>query len=396
MIGVGKKPAWRVVLVGAVALAGVLTVGGCKDNSSQTKPTAQTIRIGVTTGLTGTTATYGQSMLRGIKLVVDETNAKGGIDGKKIELQVEDNGGKTDQSVTVAQKLIASNDVVAILGDLLSSSSLAIAPLCQQAKIPMITSTSTSPGITSKGDYIFRTCFADDFQGRVGARFAVEHLKAKNVAVLIDNKSDYSRGLSDAFIKEFGKHGKIATTAYYTGGDSDFRPQLTNVKAKKPDVIYIPGYYTEVGLIAMQARELGMKQTLLGGDGWDSPKLMEIGKKAVEGAYFSTHYAMQNKTPEVQKFVKDYRKKYEGESPDVMAALSYDAARIVVAAIEKSKAFTADADSRKRLRDALAQTRDYAGATGTISLDRDRNAVKTAAILQVRHQHLAYVSTLQP
>src|SRR5690606_25179364 len=142
--------------------------------------------------------------------------------------------------------------------------------------------------------------------------------------------------------EEFSKHGKIAATTYYTGGDSDFRPQLTNIKARKPEAIYIPGYYTEVGLIAMQARELGMKQPLFGGDGWDSPKLTEIGKKAVEGAYFSTHYSVQNKAPEVKKFVTDYRKKYKGELPDVMAALSYDAAHIVVAAIEKSKAFTAD------------------------------------------------------
>lgn len=382
-------------------VAGMLALGGCKNAGqggevNTAKSESQTIKIGVTTGLTGGTATYGQSMYRGIQQVIDEVNAKGGVNGRKIELQVEDNGGKADQAVTVAQKLISSDNVLAILGDLLSSSSLAIAPICQKEQIPMVTPTSTTPEITKKGDYIFQTCFDDDFQGRVGARFATQYLKVKNVAVLIDNKSDYSRGLARAFAQEFGKSGKVVATDYYSAGDSDFRPQLTNIKAKNPEALFIPGYYTEVGLIAQQARQLGIKQPMFGGDGWESSKLVEIGKNAVEGTYFSTHYYAQNNNPQVRKFVDGYKKRNNGESPDTMAALGYDAALIMVAAIEKSGVTTADAESRSRLRDALAQTKNFSGVTGNTSLDEQRKVVRPAIMLQVKDKKFAYVTTIKP
>lgn len=401
MVFIRRVRAIRKSLVGAVALAGVLAVGGCKNEEqveSGAKPDdgPQVIRIGTTMGLAGPTATYGQSMLHGIRLAIDQTNARGGIAGKKIELQVEDNAGKADQAVTAAQKLISSDNVLAILGDLLSSGSLAIAPLCQNSKIPMVTPTSTNPEVTKKGNYIFRTCFDDGFQGRVVARFVARHLKLKSVAVLIDNKSDYSRGLAKSFTEEFAKSGKVVATDYYTAGDSDFRPQLTNIKAKKPQALFIPGYYAEVGLIAMQARQLGMKQPLLGGDGWESPKLIEIGEGAVEGGYFSTHYFAQSNNPQVQSFVAHYKKKYNGESPDTLAALSYDAALLLVAAIKKSGATTPTLTNRRKLREALAQTKNFSGVTGRISMDKQRNVVKPAVVLRVRGNKFTYVTTVKP
>ncbi len=401
MVALKYGEALRAGLACTAILAVALALGGCKNEEQVSDAGAansgpKIIKIGVTTCMTGGTATFGQSMYRGVQQAIDEVNAKGGVNGKKIELQVEDNGGKADQAVTVAQKLISSDNVLAILGDLLSSCSLAIAPICQHEKIPMLTPTSTTPAVTTKGNYIFQTCFDDEFQGRIGARFATQYLKVKKVAVLIDNRSDYSRGLAQAFTEEFRKQGKVVATDYYAAGDSDFRPQLTNIRGKNPEALFIPGYYTEVGLIAQQARQLGMKQPLFGGDGWESSKLTEIGKNAVEGTYFSTHYYAQDRNPLVQKFVSGYKKRNNGQSPDTLAALGYDAALIMVAAIEKSGVTNADAASRSKLRDTLAQTKDFSGVTGNISMDEHRKVVKPAIMLQVKDKKFAYVTTIKP
>jgi branched-chain amino acid transport system substrate-binding protein len=395
-----KKVLWAGLACTAV-LAGTLALSGCKNEEQAGEGIAantgpKTIKLGVTSGMTGGTATYGQSMYRGVQQAVDEINAKGGVNGKKIELQVEDNGGKADQAVTVAQKLISSDNVLAIIGDLLSSCSLAIAPICQKEQIPMVTPTSTTPEVTSKGNYIFQTCFDDGFQGRVGARFAMQHLKVKKVAVLIDNKSDYSRGLAKAFTDEFSKNGKVVATAYYAAGDSDFRPQLTSIKGKSPEALFIPGYYTEVGLIAQQARQLGIKQPMFGGDGWESSKLAEIGKSAVEGSYFSTHYYAENNNPLVKKFVADYKKRNNDVAPDTLAALAYDATLIMVDAIKKSGVTNSSATSRSKLRDALAKTKNFSGVTGNISMDENRKVVKPAIMLQVKSKKFAYVTIIKP
>ncbi|HVF11377.1 MAG TPA: ABC transporter substrate-binding protein, partial [Abditibacteriaceae bacterium] len=333
--------------------------------------TGSDILLGEYGSLTGTTATFGTSTRDGIKLAVEEANKAGGVLGKQIRIQLENNAGSPEQATTVVKKLIKQDNVLAVLGEVASSRSLAAAPVCQAAGVPMISPTSTNPRVTQIGDYIFRTCFIDPFQGTVNARFARHHSKAKTAAVLTDVKNDYSVGLSEFFITEFKKlGGEIVAEESYKEGDTDFRAQLSNIKARKPDIIFIPGYYTEVGSIAKQARDLGLRQPLLGGDGWDSPKLTEIGGEAVQDCYFSTHYAPQSKDPRVVKFVADYKKRFN-EVPNALAAVAYDAARIMFDAIKR-----AGSTDRAKIRDAIAATKKFPGVTGSITIDKDRNAVK--------------------
>ncbi|RYZ64465.1 MAG: ABC transporter substrate-binding protein, partial [Proteobacteria bacterium] len=251
--------------------------------------------------MTGSEATFGTSTHNGILLALKEINDAGGINGKKIELITVDNQSKSEEAALGTSKLITQNHVIAVLGEVASSRSLVMAPIAQQNGTPMISPSSTNPKVTQVGDYIFRTSFIDPFQGEVMARFASENLKAKKIAILKDVKSDYSMGLSQYFINTLLKSGgEILVEQSYAAGDLDFKSQLTAIRAKNPDAIYVPGYYTEVGLIARQARELGMKMPLLGGDGWDSPKLFEIGGKAIEGSYYSNHYSAEDQNPRVQ------------------------------------------------------------------------------------------------
>ncbi|MEQ1877672.1 MAG: ABC transporter substrate-binding protein, partial [Bdellovibrionia bacterium] len=262
---------------------------------------ATELLIGEVLSMTGSQATFGTSTHMGVDLAIIETNGTGGVKGKQLKVLTVDNQGKPDEAATAVTKLITQNQVIAILGEVASSRSLAMAPIAQNYKTPMVTPSSTNPEVTAKGDYIFRVCFIDPFQGTVMAKFAKDNLKLKNIAILRDVKSDYSVGLADYFIKTFtADGGKVAVDQSYSEGDVDFKAQLTAIKAKKPDGIFVPGYYTEVGLIARQARELGIKVPLLGGDGWDSPKLYEIGGSALEGTYFSNHYSSEDKSPHVQ------------------------------------------------------------------------------------------------
>jgi len=257
--------------------------------------------------------------------------------------------------------------------------------------VPMITPSSTNPKVTEAGDYIFRVCFIDPFQGTVMAKFAAEHLKAKTAAVLRDTKSDYSMGLSQYFIENFKKSGgTIVKDEAYASGDVHFKSQLTAIKATKPDVVFVPGYYTEVGLVARQARELGLTVPLLGGDGWDSPKLFEIGGKFVENTYFSNHYSQEQDVPEVKRFVADYDAAY-GHKPDGLAAMGYDAARVLVEAMKR----TTD-DSSAQLRDQIAATKNHTGVTGNITIDEKRNATKSAVVLKVEGGAAHYVTTIKP
>jgi branched-chain amino acid transport system substrate-binding protein len=392
---------WKWQTGALAAAAGVLLVGGCKDQGGDSGGATSAagggvITLGLNTSLTGGTATFGKNTQNGVQMAIDEVNAKGGVLGKKVVLQTEDNASRADESVTAVQKLISSDNVLVVLGDVASSNSLAAAPICQNAKVPMVSPTSTNPKVTQVGDYIFRTCFIDPFQGTVCARFAKDNLKAKTVAIFVDNKSDYSKGLAKYFDEEFSKTGKVVSTSYYSAGDSDFRAQLTNIKAKNPDLLFVPGYYTEVGAIALQARQLGMKQPFLGGDGWDSPKLTEIGKDAVQGAYFSTHYSPESDDPRVQEFGKAYKEKFSGQTPDAMSAVAYDATRIVFDAIEKANATQPNDADRAKIRDALAATKNFPGVTGDITIDDNRNAIKPAVILQVKGDKFAYVTTVKP
>jgi branched-chain amino acid transport system substrate-binding protein len=349
------------------------------------------ILIGEYGSLTGTTATFGISTKNGIEMATEAVNAAGGVLGKQIRIIVEDDQGRPEEAQTVVTKLITSDRVVAILGEVASSRTLAAAPVAQQNGIPMISPSSTNPAVTDVGDFIFRVCFIDPFQGLVMAKFATNTLKFTKVAVLRDIKNDYSVGLADVFIENFTKMGGTITgDESYSEGDTDFSAQLTALRATAPQAIFVPGYYTEVGLIARQAKSLGLQAPLLGGDGWDSPSLIEIGGEALEGSYFSNHYSVDDPSPAIQKFVADYRAKY-GETPDALAGLGYDAAQILFDAIKR-----AGSTDPKAIRDALAQTKDFAGVTGTTTLDAQRNAVKPAVVLQIKGGKLAYVETITP
>ena len=372
----------------SLALAGCKTPDKTGNSAAPGAATAQAVPypadakaivLGEYGSMTGALATFGQSTDNAIKMATDEINAKGGVLKKPVEIALEDDGSRAEQVPSAVLKLINEKNVLAVLGEVASSNSLAAAPICQSAGVPMLSPSSTNPKVTQVGDYIFRACFIDPFQGSVMAKFAGGDLKAKNAAIFTDVKSDYSKGLTEFFKKEFTANGgKIVAEESYRAGETDFRAQLTNIKAQKPDVIYIPGYYTEVANIAVQARSLGIDVPLLGGDGWDSPKLFEIGRKAVNNCYLTNHYSPENKAPKVVKFVTDYKKKY-GETPDALAAVAYDAAYVMFDAIER-----AGGTDRAKLRDALAATKDFKGVTGTISMDKDRNAQKTIVVLKIQ------------
>lgn len=361
-----------------------------QENPQQKRELAEII-VGEYGSLTGSTATFGISTRNGIDMAMDEVNKAGGILGKKIRVIVEDDQGKPEEAQTVVTKLVTKDKVVAILGEVASSRSRAGAPICQQSRIPMISPSSTNPKVTEIGDYIFRVCFIDPFQGYVMAKFAVNTLKLKKVGVLRDIKNDYSVGLADVFVENFqNMGGTIVADESYSEGDTDFSAQLTSIKSKNPDAIYVPGYYTEVGLIARKARQLGITVPLMGGDGWDSPKLFEIGGDALNDCYYSNHYSIEDPSPVIQKYVVEYRSRYN-ETPDALSALGYDAARILVDAFRR--AGTTDGP---KVRDALAQTKEFPGVTGKITIDKDRNAVKPAVVLRVKDGKLQYVETVTP
>jgi branched-chain amino acid transport system substrate-binding protein len=347
-----------------------------KGGNSTSGQTGDTIRIGVYGDTTGATSSFGQSTKNGIQLAFEEINAAGGVNGKKLEMVFEDDQGTPEKAKTVISKLINQDKVVAVLGEVASSNSLAAAPVAQEAKIPMISPSSTNPKVTEVGDYISRVCFIDPFQGSVMAKFAANTLKAKTAAILGDNSSDYSKGLTKFFEEEFNKlGGTVITKQTYAQKDQDFKAQLTQMRDQKPDIIYVPGYYGEVGIIAKQARELGMTQPLLGGDGWDSPELWKLGGSALKNAYISNHYSADNPAPEIQNFVKAYTAKFK-VAPDSLAALAYDSGKVLADAIKRA----GGTDSAK-LKDAINATKDFPGVTGKITLDGSRNAVKPAVVL---------------
>ena len=382
-----------------LCLAALLAVAGCALKGSQpgdakSNPNAATgkpLVIGEYGSLTGSTATFGISARNGIDLAVEEVNAAGGVLGRPVKVIVEDDAGKPEEAAAAVTKLVNQDRVIAVVGEVASTRSLAGARVCQPAGVPMVTPASTNPQVTEVGDFVFRTCFIDPFQGTVMAKFARENLKVERVAILRDIKNDYSVGLADFFKKTFTQlGGKLVGDESYSEGDTDFRAQLTNLKATNPQALFVPGYYTEVGLIARQAREKGLTVPLMGGDGWDSPKLAEIAGESVEGCFFSNHYTVESTEPRVKEFVKSYKAKYS-EVPDAMAALGYDAAKILFNALE-----TAGGTDPKAIRDALAATEDFTGVTGTITIDKDRNAVKPAVVLEMKGVKQTYVTTVEP
>ncbi len=359
--------------------------------TSCSKSGGDTIVVGEFASLTGKEATFGTSSHEGTLMAIEELNAAGGVLGKKLELKTEDNLSKAGESANIVNKLISKDGVVAILGEVASSRSLEAAPICQQNKIPMISPSSTNPKVTQTGDYIFRVCFIDPFQGTVMANFAQKTLKSTKVAVFTDGKSDYSKGLAKFFKESFAKTGTITAELDYNGGDKDFKGQLTAIKASNPEAIFVPGYYADVALICIQAKELGITVPLFGGDGWESSTLTEIGKDAVEGQYFSTHYSPEAGSPKGQAFVEAYKKRFAGKVPDAMAALGYDSAMILADAMKRAGSTDGD-----KVKTALAATKDYEAVTGKISINAERDAVKAAVILQVKGGAFKYLETVNP
>jgi branched-chain amino acid transport system substrate-binding protein len=361
------------------------------DTNAGAAAGGDTILIGEYGSLTGSEATFGQSTDNGVKLAIDEINAAGGINGKKLVVKVYDDQGKTQEAGTAVTRLITEDKVVAVIGEVASSLSIAGGRVAQQYGVPMISPSSTNAQVTQIGDMISRVCFIDSFQGYVGAKFAAEQLGLKKVATLYDQGSAYSKGLKDDFGKAFKElGGAVVSEQAYSNGDQDFSAQLGSIRDAGAEAIYIPGYYTDVGNIALQARKLGITVPLIGGDGWDSAKLGEIGGAAIEGAYYSNHYAPEEQRPEVQTFVSSYQARFN-QVPDGLAALGYDSTRVLADAMRRAPSL-----SGKDLAAAIAATKDFPGVTGRITIDADRNAQKPAVVVQMKGGKPTFVTSIMP
>jgi len=399
-------------LFSAAALA--LTLSGCANKSSDAASSgggggggtaSNAIVIGEYGSMTGDQATFGTATDNGVQLAIKQANAGGGIDGRQVQLgstgKPEDDQGLPDSALTAVKKLITQDKAVAVLGEVASKNSIAAAPFCNQNKVPMISPSSTNPKVTQTGPYVFRVCFTDRFQGLVAARFAREVLHAKTAAVFYDTTSDYSKGLQGFFQDNFKRlGGTIVGVGTYQSSDKSFQSPLTTLKGTKPDVLFVPGYYKELGQIAREARGAGITAPLLGGDGWESPSLLQGANGALEGCYFVDHSALDVKDPVVKKFVDAYRDDYKAD-PDALGAAGYDAAGVLLTAM-KAAGKPADGDYnsdayRAKLRDAIAATKGYKGATGLISLDENRDAKKSAVVLQIKGSNYKnVVGTYQP
>ena len=379
--------------------AGAVTGCDRNGNGGGSSANANEVLIGHYASMTGSTATFGVSADEGIKLAEKEVNAAGGIlGGKKVRVITEDDRSQLEEAATAVEKLVGQNRVVALLGEIASSRSIAGASVAQDRRVPMLSPGSTNPKVTEAGDYIFRACFIDPFQGEAMARFAMDELKAKRVAFLYPVNSDYGVGLRKYVSETVGKKGGqiVADQSYTENQDVDFRGQLTRIKAANPEVIFVTGYYTEAGLIAQQARELGITVPLVGGDGWDSDQTVKIGKQAVEGCYFTNHYSPDEDRPEVKKFVESYMAAYKNPDgspkvPDAMAVLGYDSMKLLADAINR-----AGGTDGPKIRDALAATKSFPGASGMITIDGNRNAKKAIVVLKIEGGKFKYVTKIEP
>ena len=362
------------ILLSLVVIASLLTAFACQSGGGGDK-----VKIGVFMSMTGDTANFGISSTNGIKMATDEANAAGGINGKQIELDVQDDRSDPSEAATIVTKFVTQDAVHAILGEVASSRSIAAAPIAQNAKIPMLTPSSTNPEVTKKGDYIFRSCFIDPVQGAAIAQFAAKSLGKKRAGIMVDRKNDYSTGLEKFISATFIKlGGEMVVTQSYQAGDQDFNAQLTSIKGSNPDVIFVPGYYGDVALIAKQARDKGITVPFVGGDGWDAAQLYAIGGKALNGSFFSNHYSPYDSDPQVQKFVNDYKARYNS-IPDALAATAYDAARIMFDAIKRANSLEG-----KAIRDALAATKEFPGVTGKVTFNENRDAVKPIFMIEIK------------
>ncbi|MFL6256729.1 MAG: ABC transporter substrate-binding protein [Pyrinomonadaceae bacterium] len=364
----------------ALVLCALLTAQGCRRQDARVveAPPPERVRVGAFMSLSGDTAQYGISALNGMRMAVEEANAAGGVKGRRVDLVVRDTRSDAVETAVVVEKLAREEHVQALLGEVVSSRSLAAARVAQREQVPMLTPSATSPEVTTVGDYIFRSCYTDTFQGAALARFAIGSLGALRAALLVDRDQRYSVELARFIREDFERRGgKVVAVQEYPDGESDFSVQLAEVGAAQPDVVFIPGYYLEVGLLARQARALGLNAPLVGGDGWDSPRLTQISGASLTGGLFTTHFSAADPDPQVQRFVADYRRLF-GMPPDSFSATAYDAARIMLAAIERAPTL-----ERAAVRDALAATKDFPGVTGTVTFNPERNAVKPIVVVRI-------------
>ncbi|MGP1909640.1 ABC transporter substrate-binding protein [Metabacillus sp. JX24] len=388
-----KKRRLAAVFMSLMLSAGVLAGCGAKSTGSTG---GDTIKIGANLELSGGVASYGQSISEGLELALEEIN-KEGIDGKKIELIEFDNKSDAAEATSGAIKLVSKDKVAAIIGAATSTNTLAQVQIAEKNKVPLITPTGTNPTITNTdgkvNDFVFRTCFIDPFQGTVAANFATGDLSVKNAAVLIDSSSDYAKGLAKSFKESFEKNGgEIVSEEAYVAKDTDFRATLTRIKSANPEFIFLPGYYEEVGLIVKQAREIGLDVPFMGGDGWDSPKLIEIaGGEALENTFITNHYSSGDPDKKIQDFVKAFKAKYKDKSPDAFNALGYDTGYFLADAIKRA----GGADPEK-LQKALEETKDLALVSGNLTLDELHDPVKSAAILEYKGGEQTFKTNVDP
>lgn len=386
-----KNNIMAVLIVGALLVTSILT--GCGKGAEP-----NSIKIGLLNEMTGGNATFGTSSANGAKMAFKEINAKGGVLGKKIEAIVADNKSEPSESANAMTKLATQDGVVAVTGVFASSNAIAASSVAEAAKIPFLAVGATNPKVTvdeksqKVKEYTFRVCFIDPFQGTVGANFVLNTLKLKKAAIMVDNSSDYSKGLAAFFKDAFSKGGgSILMEEAYLQKDQDFKAILTKLKALSPEVIYVPGYYEEVGKIVKQARELGIAVPIIGGDGWDSPKLVEIGSaSALNNTYFTNHYSVDDNSPASKAFVEAYKKEY-GQNPDALAVLGYDAAKLLIDAIQRS-----NSTDKAKIQAALSGTKDYPAITGATTLNATHDAVKSAVIIEMKDGKQLFKATVKP
>jgi branched-chain amino acid transport system substrate-binding protein len=388
-MGLTKSFFW---CIGLTLLAGATAFSlGCDSKpDSATKPAGETIKVGEFSSMTGESSTWGQQTNKGIRLAIDERNAKGGVKGKQVELTTLDTLSKIEATGQAVQRLIAQDKVVALLGEVASSRSIVASKIAQASGVPMISPASTNDKVTLEGDMIFRACFTDSFQGPVNAQFLYDNLKARKVAIMYDQTQAYSTGLKDEFSKAFTElGGQIVTIQSYKSGDSEYTAQLTTIRDTKPDAVFLPAYYAELGPISRKAKELGINVPFTGGDGWDSPETLKFAD-TLEGWYYSNHYSEEDARPEVKDFIARYKAKFN-EEPGAMAVLGYDAANMLLEALDR-----APNTSGKALAAEIAKTKDFKGVSGTITLDKNRNASKPAVILGMKKGAWKFVTNVQP
>jgi branched-chain amino acid transport system substrate-binding protein len=350
------------------------------------------LKVGAVFPISGGQSTFGEESLNGMAMALDDLKAKDPELFKQITIIKEDEKSNPVDAATAVKKLLNVDKVDVVFGSVASSNTLSMTTAVMDAGKVLVTPASTNPEVTKKGDGIFRTCFIDPFQGAVLANFALQNLGKKKAAILLDHKSDYSKGLAQFFEEAFKKGGgEIVANESYEAGKKDFKTQLTKLRAKKPDVILIPGYYGEVGLIMKQAHQMGFKVPMLGGDGWDSPTLYELaGADAVQGHYFSTHFAPDDKDPAVQAFVKNYQARFKA-APGAMAALGYDGILVIADAFKR--AGTNDAAAIKK---ALGATVGFKGVSGAVTMNANRDAEKEAVVLKTLSNRAEFAAKIAP